>query len=883
MISDLGYRLRALFRRESVECELDEELRVHLNRQVEKFVGSGLPLEQARRRARLEFGGTDQVKEECRDARGVSFIETTIQDLRYAVRMLRKSPGFTLVAVVTLALGIGANTAIFSVVNAVLLQRLPIRAADRVVVIWVTNLAQGWSRVGPAGLDYLDWKEQSKSFEDLFLFEHGSGTVTGAGEPEQVAGLRVTTNFGEFFGIKPVLGRTFRLDEAGARHNLAILSHGYWQRRFGADPNVVGRGLTLNGEPYTIIGVLPAYLAAAFPADVVVPFDTDWVKRADSDLGVFGRLKPGVTLGQASAEMSLLARRIGAERPDRKGWSTVVVPLEAVRVEYLRPALLILLGAVTIVLLIGSANVSNLVLTRAIARRREVTIRAALGAGRFRLMRQFLTESVLLAIAGGGAGLLLAFWGTDLLLRALPSRIPVPNAADVAVLPQVHMDGRVMVFTLAIALLSGVVFGLAPACQGTGGNIAESLKVEGRGSFSGPRGRRTRAALVVAEAALAFVLVVAASLMIRSFVHLLSTDPGFRPGKLLTLRIKLPNDVPNSKYREPRERSLAFQQFLRSVDALPGVRSAALTEIVPLSQDDMDMGAFAIKDAPPPPPGVRLAADFRDVSPGYFGTMGIPLRHGRDFTDHDKADAPLVVAIDETLARHYFANQDPVGRYVRFSAAGRPREIVGVVGGVRDTGVDQQPRPTIYFPYLQTGDQTMSLVIRTAAAPGAILPDIKNAIRAVDKDQPVFEVRTMDEIVSGIVSAPRLTFILLGVFAFLALALGAIGIYGVTSHAVSQRTHEMGVRLALGARQADVLKLVVGNGLMLALIGVAAGAVTSLALSHFLSTILYGVRPTDPLTFMGVACLLAAVAALASYIPARRASRVDPMVALRHE
>jgi putative ABC transport system permease protein len=866
-----------------MEFELDDELRAHFDHQVEKHVTSGLPLEEARRRARIEFGGIDQVKEECREARGVSFIETTIQDLRYGLRMLRKSPGFAVIAVLTLALGIGANTSIFSVVNAVLLQRLPIRSADRVVVIWVTNLAEGWSRVGPSGLDYLEWKEQNKSFEDLFLFEHGSGTVTGAGEPEQVTGLRVTTNFGDFFGIKPVLGRTFRLDEAGARHNLAILSYGYWQRRFGSDPTVVGRGLTLNGERYTIIGVLPPYLAATFPSDVVVPFDTDWVKRADSDLGVFGRLKPGVTINQASAEMSLLAERIGTERPERKGWSIVLVPLEAVRVEYVRPALLILLGAVAFVLLIACANVSNLMLTRAIARRREVTIRAALGAGRFRLMRQFLTESILLALAGGGLGLLLALWGTDLLLRAVPSRIPVPNAADVAVLPQVHLDGTVVVFTLAIALLTGVVFALAPAFQGTRGNIAESLREDGRGSFSGVRGRRTRAALVVAEVALAFVLVVAASLMMKSFAHLLSMDLGFRPDNLLTLRIKLPNDAPNSKYREPRQRSLAFQQFLKSVDALPGVRSAALSEIVPLSHDDMDMGAFAIRDVPPPPPGVRLTADFRDVSPSYFGTMGIPLRRGRDFTDHDNADAPFVVIIDETLARHYFPNQDPIGKHVLFSAAGRPREIVGVVGGVRDTGVDQQPRPTIYFPYPQAGDQTLSLVIRTFASPEAILPDIKNAIWAVDKDEPIFEVRTMDEIVSGLVSAPRLAFILLGIFAFLALALGAVGIYGVTSYAVSQRTHEIGVRLALGARHADVLKLVVGNGLRLALIGVAAGMLTALALTRFLTSILYGVRPSDPLTLAAVSCLLPAVAALASYIPARRASRVDPVRALRHE
>jgi putative ABC transport system permease protein len=810
-------------------------------------------------------------------------MDALFQDVRYGLRMLGKNPGFTAVAVLTLALGIGANAAIFSVVNTVLLQHLPVRAADRLVVIWIRNLAHGWPRVGPTGRDYLDWKEQNKSFEDLFLFEHGTGTITGVGEPEQVAGLRVTTNFGDFFGIKPVLGRTFRLEEAQGRHNLLILSYGYWQRRFGADPKVIGRGITLNGELYTIIGVLPSSFAALFPMDVVVPFDNDWLKRVESDLGVFGRPKPGITLEQESAEMSLIAQRIESQRLERKGWGVVLVPLEAARVEYIRPALLVLLGGVGFVLLIACVNVANLLLARAVTREREVAMRIALGAGRFRLIRQFLAESTLLALVGGGAGLFLAMWGTELLMRVVPSRIPVPNAADAVLLPKVHIDGRVVVFTLLVSLLTGIVFGLVPAFQGARCDVNESLKEGGRGSLSGPQAHRVRATLVIAEAALAFVLVIGASLMIESFWRLLKANPGFHPDHLLTLRIKLPNDAKDSKYREPQQRALAFQQFLNNIETLPGVRSAASAELIPLSQDDMDMGRFIVKEAPPSVPGEAPAADFRDVSPSYFGTMGIPLLQGRAFSAHDNADGPLAVIIDETLARRFFPDQNPIGKHLQFSVGGRPREIVGVVGAVRDTGFDQQPRPTIYFPYLQTGDQTMSLVVRTDSPPVAILPSIKSAIRAVDKDQPVFNVKTMDEIIAGVVSAPRLAFILLGVFAFLALALAAVGIYGVTSYSVSQRTHEIGIRMALGAREFDVLRLVVGHGLTLAAIGVGLGVAGALVLTRFLASMLYGIRPTDPLTYMGVCLLLAAVTIVASYIPARRATKVDPMEALRYE
>jgi putative ABC transport system permease protein len=877
-------RLGELFRKERREKDLAAEMESHLQMHIEDNLRSGMSAAEARRQALMKLGGVEQTKEIYRERRGLPFLETLFQDLRFAFRMLRKSPGFTTVAILTLALGIGANTAIFNVVHATLLQPLPIRHASRLVVIWVNNFEHGWSRIGPTGQDYLDWKEQSKSFDDIFLFEHGTGTVTGQGEPEQVAGLRVTTNFGDFFGIKPILGRTFRLEEAGGRHNFAILGYGYWQRHFSSNPSVVGRGMTLNGEEYTIIGVLPAEFAALFPADVVVPFDADWLKRVDTDLGVFGGLKDGTTLKQATGEMSVIAERIAIARPSRKGFGVVLVPLESVRVEYLRPALLVLLGAVGFVMLISCANVANLMLARSVVRQREMAIRMALGAGHLRLIRQFLAESTLLSLFGGAAGSLLALWSTELLKTFLPSRIPVPNAADAVMLPRIHMSGAAFVFMIVISLLTGIIFGLIPALQSLRCNVNESLKEGGRGFLTGPRGHRTRSAIVIAESALAFVLVIGAGLMIKSFWRLLEANPGFHPDHLLTLRIKLPADAKDSKYREPRQQAATFQRFLASVEAVPGVQSAAFAEIVPLSQDDMDMGYFAVKEDPPLPPGEHLAADFRDITSNYFATMGIPLIEGRSFTEQDNLDRPRVVVIDQTLARRFFPNQDPVGKHLQIPDAARPaREIVGVVGAVRDTGFDQQPRSTIYFPSLQSPDQTMSLVVRTTLPPSAILPAIKNAIWSVDKNQPLFEVRSMDEIISGIVSAQRLAFLLLGVFAFLALALAAIGIYGVTSYVVSERTHEIGVRIALGAQPSDISRVVLGHGARLAGIGVIGGIVAALALTRLLSSLLFGVSATDPLTFVGVAILLTLVTLAACYIPARRAARVDPIVALRYE
>ncbi len=863
---------------------LEVDIREHIARETQDNIERGMSPEEARYAAMRKFGNVTHVKEEARAVWSFVWLEQLLADIRFGLRMLRKNPGFTIVAVLTLALGIGATTAIFNVVHATLLQPLPIREGHRLVVVWVNNLQQSWSRIGPTGQDYLDWKEQSKSFDDLFLFEHGTGTVTRAGEPEQVAGLRVTTNFGDFFGIKPVLGRTFRLEEGGGRHNFAILGYSYWQRRFGSDPAVVGRGMTLNGDEYTIIGVLPADFAALFPVDLVVPFDIDWVKRADSDLGVFGRLKPGVTLSQASGEMSVIAERIAAARPSRKGFGTVLVRLEAVRVEYLRPALLVLLGAVGFVLLISCANVANLMLARSVARQREMAIRMALGAGRTRLIRQFLAESTMVALLGGVAGALLALWSTDLLNIFVPSRIPVPNAADSVTLPGIHMSGPAITFTIAISLFTGILCGVIPGLHSLRCNVNESLKEGGRGFSVGRRGNRTRATLVMVESALAFVLVIGAGLMIKSFWHLLEANPGFHPDHLLTLRIKLPADAKSSEYREPRRQAATFQRFLASVESVPGIQSAAFTEIVPLSQDDMDMGYFVVNEDPPLPLGEHLAADYRDITPHYFLTMGIPLIGGRTFTEQDDLDHTRVAVIDESLARRFFPKQDPIGKHLQVPDAKRPeREIVGIVGGVRDTGFDQQPRPTIYFPSLQSPDQAMSLVVHTALPTSAVLPAIKNAIWAVDKNQPVFAVRSMDEIISGIVSAQRLAFILLGVFAFLALVLAAIGIYGVTSYAVNERRHEIGVRMAMGAEPRDVSRLVLGHGARLAGSGVVGGVVAALGLTRLLSSLLFGVSSADPLTFIGVAILLTFVALAACYIPARRAMHVDPIVALRHE
>jgi putative ABC transport system permease protein len=802
-------------------------------------------------------------------------------DLRFAFRQLTKNPGFTLVAVLTLALGIGASTVIYGVVNSLLLQPLPMRGAKRLMVLWINNLEHGWTRLGPSGLDFEDWQEQTRSFEDLFLFEHGSGTVTGNGEPEQVAGLRVTTNFGDFLGVKPVLGRTFRPEESAGPHHVALLSYGYWQRRFASDPDILGKNLALNSEAYTIIGVLPPSLWTLFPADVVVPWDRARLRQVDSHLGVIGRLRPGTTVAQGRAEMNAVAQRIAGQRPGRKGWGVTVVPLQDVVVESIRPALWILMGAVLFVLLIGCANVANLLLVRAVARRREVAIRLTLGAGRWRLIRQFMTESLLVAAVGGGLGLLVALWGGELLLRLVPASLFIPNAAADIILPQVQPDATVLVFAVVVSLGCAVGFGVIPALEGLRTELVESLKAGSRGFAGDMAGRRRQSVLVVSEIALAFVLAIGAGLMVESFLHLLAIRPGFDPEHVVAFKIKLPTDAKDSKYLAAPQRAAAFRQFVQNVQAIPGVKAVGLTEVLPLSQDDHDWWEFNVPELPPLAPGERLSSELRRVSPSFFQTMRIPLVAGRVFTPRDDRESPRVVLVDETFARRYFPHVDPLGKHVRNAYV--TAQIVGVVGGVRDTGFDQAPRPTVYLPYEQSPIATMDLVVRTRLAPEALLPAVKRAVWAVDKDQPIFKVRTLDGLVAKSISPQRLAFVLLGVFALVAILLAALGIYGVISYAVERRTQEIGIRMALGATSRDVVRVVVGQGFRLAVVGIVAGGVAALGLTRLLFGLLYGVAPADPITFVWATILLGGTALLACWLPARRAAKVEPMEALRGE
>ena len=566
ILDTMRARWSALVHRSAMRDELEEELRDHLQHRADDLERSGISRAEAERQARLEFGGFEHYREESHEAQGWHWAETLLRDVRFGLRILKKSPAFTAAAVITLALGIGANTALFTLVRGILLRPLPVRAASRLVVIWDSNPGVGLSRVGPSGQDYLDWREQKiHAFEDLFLFEHGTGTVTGNGDPEQVAGLRVTTNFGDFFGIVPLVGRTFLPEEENARHTLAILSYRYWKRKYQGNPAVCGQSMMLNGEAYTIIGVLPASSDELFPVDVVVPFDNGWLHRADSDLGVFGRLRPHVSVRQAAAEMSATMARIARQRPDRKGFGTVLVPLESVRMEYIRPALLVLQCAVGFILILACANVANLMLSRGMSRRQEMAVRISLGATRKQIVRQFLVESSLLAILGGMLGLLLALGGVHLWARYGPTQIPVPNAASEVTLPVIHLGVSEIVFTLVVSLATAILFGLIPPLRLFGGNMQDALKNGGRGTIGEVRGRGTRTVLVVVEGALALVLVVGASLMIKSFSRLLSVNPGFEPNRLLTLRIKLSEDAAGSPYQDPGKRAAAFHGFLEQV------------------------------------------------------------------------------------------------------------------------------------------------------------------------------------------------------------------------------------------------------------------------------------------------------------------------------
>ena len=806
---------------------------------------------------------------------------TLLTDLRYSFRTLRKMPGFTVVALLVLALGIGANTAIFSVVNSVVLRPLPYPAADRLALIWETDLKDGIEREGPSGPNFLDWKEQSQSFEEMALLEVGTGTLTGEGEPEQVVGLRVTTNFLSMLGVRTVLGRGFTAaeGEGKARYPVAVLTNGFWKRHFASDPRAIGRTLFLNSEPYTVIGVLAPDAYHPLPTDLYVPWPVAELRaksRVSHDFGVIARLKSHVTFAQAQAELSAIARRINAETPRLAGWDVTVVGMKQALFEYIRPALLLLFGAVGLLLLLACVNVSSLLLARVTGRRKEMAIRAALGAGRGRLITQILSESLLLSLIGGALGVFFAVWGVDLLSAVLPSTLPMAEAGAEILRPAITVDARALAFALLISTGAALIFGLIPALYVARADVNEALKAGGR--TSSPSVGRTAVwrLLVAGEVALAAMLLIGAGLAMKSFVNLQHVNPGIRPDHVLTFRMRLPTD---NLYKTNGEQADFYRRVIDNVEHIAGIQSAGLSDVLPLGQQN-NREYFTIENRPLPP-GQSLVADFRRISPRYLQTMGVPLLQGRLLSDRDASDTPLVILIDETLARQYWPTENPIGRRMRLW--GEFREVVGIVGQVHHYGLEKQPEPTIYAPYEQMPNKAMALAIRTTMNTEAVVRAVKQAVSSVDRGQPVFQIRSMDDYLSLADTAPRISTALLLVFAGASMLLAALGIHGVVSYGVAQRAREFGLRMALGSSPGQLKALVIRSGLKTALMGLAAGMAGAAALASALRALLYGVAPLDPVVMASVAALLLTVALIANYVPARRATRIDPMEALYHE
>jgi putative ABC transport system permease protein len=805
-----------------------------------------------------------------------------IQDLRYGARMLVKNPGFTAVVVLALALGIGANTAIFSVVNAVLLRPLPFDEPQQLMMLWGGSKNSGSDRIVLSVPDIQDVRQQSQTLEYITPF-NGSGTTLSQGdESERVFGAIVPADLFPALRVKPLMGRVFtREEDVPGGPSVVVISRSLWQRAFGSDPAIVGKEIKLGGKATTVLGVMPDDFRFPIQREArseywqPISSSPSYVatkdKRDTRSLRVLARLKPGVTMAQANEELSAISRRLEEQYPDSNtGLAFSLTPLHEDIVGQVRPALLVILGAVGFVLLIACANVANLLLARAASRQKEIAIRTALGAGRLRIVRQLLTESLLLAVMGGGLGLLFATWGLDLLVAASPSDLPRVG--------EIGLDTNVLVFTVAVSLLTGILFGLVPALQASRLDLNESLKEGGRGSTEGRR-NRVRSLLVISEIALALVLLVGAGLLIRSFVSLLNTSPGFDAKAILTA------DVPLSRSRYPEaEQQAAFvQQAIRRISEMPGVAAVAAVNILPLSGDGRQ-STFTVEGRPVPN-GQEPDAEASTVTPDYFRAMGIPVIRGRAFNEGDKKDSPSVVIISETLARKIFPGEDPVGKRLVIDDDRPPFEIVGIVGDIRHEKLETETYPEYYLSFYQLPERSVNLVVRAATPnePASLQMAVRNAVKQIDKEQIVWETKTMEQWRAQSVARQRFNMMLLGLFAALALLLAAVGIYGLMSYTVTQRTHEIGIRIALGASRRDVVRMVVGQGMTLALIGVGAGLLAAFGVTRVMSSLLYGVTATDALTFGAVSLLLIALALLACLIPARRATRVDPMTALRYE
>jgi putative ABC transport system permease protein len=799
-----------------------------------------------------------------------------IQDLNYALRRLLKSPGFTLVAVLTLALGIGANSAIFSVVDGVLLKPLPYPDPDRLVGMY--HLADG-QRAALSGPNYSDIVRLATSFENAAAYDTSRMILTGSGDATRLQTADVSASLFNVLRVRPALGRTFNADEnTPGRTRIVVLSYGLWEQRFGGDASLIGRSITLNGVPYEVIGVMPR--GFSFPAgrDAWVPIEytQNFVsrQRASWYLSAVARLKPGVTAQQAAAEVETLGRNLARQYPDQNsGVGMTTVPLLESMVGEIRRSVLILLGAVGFVLLIACTNVANLLLARAAARESEMAVRTALGAGRGRLIRQLLTESLVLSLLGAAFGLLLAVWGVELLINLKPDGIPR--------LDNVRVDATVIVFTFAIAMVTAVLFGLVPAFTATRG-LSASLKEAGRGAVTSRSGIRVRGALVVAELALAVMLLAGAGLLIRSFVKLQAVDPGFRSDQALTFELTLPD----ARYAQDGPRLQFFDQLLPRLRALPGVRSASAVLGLPLTGLDLVI-SFEVSGRPPLPSAEQPAMQVRVATPDYFDAVGIPVKRGRGFTENDRQGAPRVILISEAAARQYFAGEDPIGKTItlgwRRNNERAGGEIVGIVGNIKDAALSEPEPPQIYLPYRQWPVSFMTVVMKTSVPPTSLTEAARAQVAAVDPNLPLSDVRTLDAVVAQSISQQRFYLTLLTIFAGVALVLAAIGIFGVLSYAVAQRTREIGIRMALGAQERTVITLIVRQAMVLVDGGVALGTAAALFLSDTMTRMLFSVTPTDPATFSTVAAVLIVVALLAAYIPARRATRVDPIVALRAE
>ena len=896
-ITKLSLRMRSLLRRKAVDAELNEELRSHLERQIAQNLAVGMSREEARYAALREFGGLDQIREECSDMRSVNWLHDLAQDIRYGLRMLRRSAGFTTVTLLTLTLGIGASTAIFSIVNAVLLRPLPFKDPSRLVLLHEGIPKIGLPKMSFSTPDLVVFAREQKSFSVLGTFENEQVDISLRGVPDRVTASRVSATLFPMLGAAPMLGTLFAPEEDAPNHPVAILSYGLWQRRYGGDPDIIGQQIELDRQPHVVIGVMPRdfVFPLAGPEDNGSPADL-WVPMAVTpaelqDWGglymtsVVGRLRPGVTLGESRAEAGLLAPGILARYPALIGKAIPGVellitayPFHEEVVGPVRTLLLVLMGAVVFVLLISCANVATLLLSRAAARQKEMAMRTALGATRSRLARQMLTESLLLALAGGALGVCLSIWARNLMLALVPSSIPLPR--------HIALSGGVLAFALTGSMLAAILFGVAPALQASAGSMQTPLRETGRSGTASRSRRRVQGIFVTAEFALALVLLMGAGLLIRSFAKLLATSPGFRPDRLLTLNIPIPRRV----YSHASQIRGFYQQLLDQTSNLPGVRSVTVSSDLPLHTTEMV--SFAAEGQSAQGKGPKAICQTWVIG-SYFQTMDVPLIQGRWFGPEDRVDSHQVAVVSAYTAETFWPGENPIGKRVRWGS-GPWDTVVGVVGDVKEGPLDSPLAPHVYRPFVQAADglleadpfsdwHAMNVVVRTQTDPASLASAVVAQVHALDPDLAVAKIQTMTQVITSSVAGAKFNTFLLGSFAGLALLLAAIGIYGVLAYAVTQQTHEIGIRMALGAQRSGVVRLILTQGARLALIGSGIGAVAAFFLARLMSSLLYGVSPADSVTFAGVVLVLTLVALGASYIPARRAMRIDPMVALRHE